>query len=90
VQQAASPRVGVRAPLEGGSGAAEDRHGVPAARVAEATVGEVAEQEAEQKRQRDRATAARKARQGAGGISLLANTEAGVDRATPLQRQLGT
>ena len=50
----------------------------------------LAEQEAEQKRQRDRATAARKARQGAGGISLLANTDAGVDRATPLQRQLGT
>jgi septal ring factor EnvC (AmiA/AmiB activator) len=49
----------------------------------------LADQEAEQQKQRDRATAARKARQGAGGISLLANTEVGVDRAAPLQQRLG-
>ena len=48
----------------------------------------LAEQEAEQKQQRDRATASRRARMANGGISLLAMNEVGVDRA-PVQQKLG-
>src|SRR5688500_5999193 len=47
VDDTAGPRVGVRPRLQGGGDAAETRDGVAALRVAEATVGEVAERDAQ-------------------------------------------